>query len=475
MTNLNANQLIIDAINRGQLSQGDAGSIIRGVGFQEEFGEGRATNFFNTNAEANQKALNVLQSQGLIPQESIGSFMSSTVRNPSLPSSSTFVPQVQQVQKGELLSPISIQAQEIGTQTPINNTAVNTNQASLDDLMVNYQDALNTISQGNGQYQANTIGNQTPQNTAAQGQVAELATVQGQLDRLYSNTESGTVPIWARGAVRKAEDVLASRGLGASSIAAGAITEAVQQSALNIAAQDAATYFQMDMTNLANEQQVRLENTRLKQQALLTDTASLNAAAQFNASSIQQVEQFQASLIASIKQQNANRVAEMRTFNTAEVNKVNALNANNDLRVQEFNAQQAMAVDNFNAQAKFQAEQFNANMASVIDQSNVAWRRQLNTANTASINAANQLNVQNAFNLSNYALNSLWQKSRDEANWLWQSAENKLSYDRSLGQISANRDANQYLRESQNDFDMVNKLFEVVGAVGSDVISNIEF
>lgn len=467
---LNPNQIMIDAINSGKLTHADANAIARGAGFTGDFGGGNVTNFFNSNQQAASQALAALGQRNLIPQQSLQGYMAGTVNNPNLPSGTTMVPQTMQVQQGEMQQPISITAPQISGVAPINTPQIDAQTASLDDLMVNYQTALDTISQGSGTYDAALIGNQTPQMEAAQGQVSELATIQGQLAKLYSDTEDGQVPLWARGAVRKAEDVLAARRLGASSIGAGAITAAIQQSAINIAANDAATYFQMDLTNLGNEQQSRLENFRAKQQSLLTDTAALNAAAQFNAASTAQVEMFQANLIASIKTQNANLTAQMRQFNTAEINKIEALNAGNEMQVDMFNNQQALAVKEFNAQMRFQAEAFNANMAQTIDASNVVWRRQVNTANTAAINASNQLNVQNAFNLSNYALNALWQQTRDEANWLWQSSEREADYFRNIGLVGSRRDAQAYLNNIQNDFTRLNEMYQSVGALAIDII-----
>jgi hypothetical protein len=474
MAQISVNQIMLDAINQGKLTYADADSIAKSSGFTGTPGNGAVEKFFNSDANASQKAIQQLSQRGLIPQQSLQSYMGMTATNPDLPSNSTAVPQTMQVQQGEIQqAPSPLQVQPISAPPPVIAPTVQAQQASLDDMLVSYQDSLNKISQNSGQYNAALVGNQTPQAVAAQGNVAELATVQGQLKKLYADTTDGEVPLWAKGAVRKAEDVLASRRLGASSIGAGAITEAIQQSALNIAAQDAATYFQMDLTNLGNAQQTILENVRLKQQSLLTDTAALNAAQQFNASSIKEVEMFQANLIASIQSQNASRVSAIRTFNTAEVNKINLQNAANQIQVAEFNTQQAMAVQQFNAQLKFNADSFNANMASTIDASNTVWRRQINTANTAAINAANQVNVQNAFNLSNYALNSLWQQSRDEANWLWQSSEKALDYQRNLGVVGAERDSRQYLQSNQNDFTSTQEMYATLGTLATKILGGL--
>jgi hypothetical protein len=95
-------------------------------------------------------------------------------------------------------------------------------------------------------------GQNLPQAVAAQGQVAPEATVQGQLQNLM-NFQAGETPAWAKGSVALAQDVLAARGLGSSSIAAGTIVQALQNAALPIAQwRDAASWAFMSSENAAN-------------------------------------------------------------------------------------------------------------------------------------------------------------------------------------------------------------------------------
>lgn len=298
--------------------------------------------------------------------------------------------------------------------------------------------ALNMLTPNTGQYDATKVGNTAPQATAQQGTVNTNATVAGQLQKLYSESQPGMIPEWAKGAVTNANEVLAARGLGASTIGAGAIAAAIQQSALPIAAQDASTYFQMDLTNLSNRQQTEFENLRIKQQSLLSDQAADNAAKQFNAASKSQTEQFMSTLVNNIMTQNADRMQAMSQFNVGQENQAAFQNVANSIQIEQFNAQQQAAIDTFNEQQKAARETFNAQAAFAIEQSNVLWRRNINTENTAAINAANQTNVQNMFNLSQTAQNQLWQQWRDEASWAFQSSENEKNRQYNLSQ-SANQ------------------------------------
>ena len=54
-------------------------------------------------------------------------------------------------------------------------------------------------------------------------------------------------------------NIQVQRGLGASSMAAAAITQAIYESAIPIAAQDAKTYATVDLQNLSNQQQAAVQ------------------------------------------------------------------------------------------------------------------------------------------------------------------------------------------------------------------------
>lgn len=251
----------------------------------------------------------------------------------------------------------------------------------------------------------------------------KAASMAEHLDGLLKDLESGNVPLWARPAVTKVEQMLAARGISASSIGRDSLFNAIIQSALPIAQQDA-TF----------EQDAAKTNYNAKVQAILSDVNMEFAAKQFNANSINQTNQFKAQLTAQVDLQNAARKDAMSQFNASEANKVDAFNIGNKLQTDQFNAQMSQAGQQFNAtqvnamtqlsaQLQSQREQFNVQMAAQIEQSNVNWRRQVNQANTAGINAVNQANVQNAFNLSNQALTFLWQEMRDKAHWEFQASE----------------------------------------------------
>lgn len=363
-------------------------------------------------------------------------------------------------------------------------------------------------------YNANLVGS-TPEAVAAQGKLSTesligdvqgavsaeaqaigqtenldpKASVQYQLSQLYESLEEGKpLPAWAAPAVRAVSGIMQQRGLGASSMASAAITQAIFEAGIPIAKADADRFATIQLQNLNNKQQATLQNAMTfaamdkanldsrmtaavnnaksflsidmanldnkqktqsidyqgKLQALLTDAASQNASGQFNAKSQNQLDEFFAELDGQIQQSNANRLAATEQFN------VDQANAN------------ARYVQGLNDQR----EQFNLNMQTQIDQSNAVWRRNINTANTAAQNETNRQNALNTLNVSQSALNALWQRYRDEASWLFTSSESAKQREHQLAltamEVSAQTD--MYDMKSEND---------MYGALGGATLAGI--
>jgi hypothetical protein len=303
---------------------------------------------------------------------------------------------------------------------------------------------------------------------AAQGEVSKEATVRYQIGELFKSFEEGKpAPPWAAPAVRNVGAMMAQRGLGSSSMAAAAVTQAIMESGIPIAQADAQTYATMDLANLNNRQQTALTNAatyaamdranldarmqaavtnaqsflsmdmanlnnsqrtvELNHQAeiqkMFTDQAAENAARQFNAQSQQQVDQFFAEMEVQVANANANRLAAQEQFNVNEANAMTQYEASlNDAR-----------------------ERFETQLRVQIDQSNASWRREINTANTALQNEANRINTQNLLNITAQAQANLWQRYRDEAGWLIQMSESATQREHEVGmlamQIDAKKDA----------------------------------
>lgn len=278
--------------------------------------------------------------------------------------------------------------------------------------------------------------------TAQQGTVEKEATVEFQLSKLMTQFEDGKIPPFAAGAIRLAEQRLAARGMGASSMAGAAIVQAAMEASTPIAAADAQTYramqeknldnrqqaevlnaqmtLQLDVANLNNEQQTRIFNTGNRVQSLFNDQAAVNSAKQFNASSAQQNDQFFANLFNSSAQ-----------FYSNQKNAV-AMN----------NAGRADATSQFNSTLASNRELAYQKNNILIDQANAVYRRQINTANTAIKNAETEYNTNQLFNLQQDAKNKLLQDFKDREYFARTLSRDQKQFDNTLALSSFAFDRN---------------------------------
>lgn len=237
-----------------------------------------------------------------------------------------------------------------------------------------------------GAANAETASTYTEQIQAATATPTTQATVQGQLATLTNNFDASNPPAWAAGALRGVQAQMASRGLGASSMAGQAMVQAALESALPIAQADAQTIASFEAQNLTNRQQ----------RAML--------AAQQRATFIGQEfdQNFQARV------QNSARIGDIANMNfTAEQNiamensrAVNTMNLNNLNNRQAMVAAEAAALSN-------------------LDMSNLNNRQQ------AAVNNAQSFLQQDMANLSNRQQTDLFKaQQRTQALFTDQAAEN---------------------------------------------------
>jgi len=330
---------------------------------------------------------------------------------------------------------------------------------------------------------------QQSQVAAATGTLDQKATVTYQLEELFKAVQSGTqLPAWASPAVKKVSAIMAQRGLGSSSMASAAMTQAIMESAIPIAQADAQKYAAIQLQNLKHEQQAVLQNAMTyaamdkmemdaktqaavnnaraflaidtqnltneqkthelnyngKLQTLWKDQAAENAALQFNAKSQNEIDQFFAELGVQSENANKNRLA----------------------ATEQFNADQKNTGSRFTAAMQDAREKFNANMTLQINQSNAAWRRQINTANTTVQNEANRMNALNLLEMNQTALNQLWQRYRDEASWALQTSENAKQRAHDVAMFAQSSSFDQSMYETKK-----NGVF--IAELGSAVLDGI--
>ena len=306
-------------------------------------------------------------------------------------------------------------------------------------------------------------------------QLDEKATIQFQLDQLFSSfVEGQPPPAWAAPAVRRAGAIMAQRGLGQSSMAAAAITQSKLEAGVPIAAQDAnkhaaiqiqnlnnkqqstlqnamtyaamdkanldarltgavnnaKSFLQIDTQNLTNEQQLKTIDLQSRFQKLFTDQAQENASRQFNAKSQQQVDEFYTELEIQVENSNSSRLAAM----------------------EQFNADQTNAADRYFTKVNDGRDKFNIQQEAAIQQSNAIWRRQINTANNLRDNEDARINTQNLLGINQAQLDKLWQRYRDEASWMLQISESAAQRAHNVAFLSQEQgfNAEQYEKDTRS-------------------------
>lgn len=230
----------------------------------------------------------------------------------------------------------------------------------------------------------------------------KAASMAQHLDGLLQDLESGNVPVWARPAVAKVEQMLAARGISASSVGRDSLFNAIIQAAMPIAQQDA-TF----------EQDSHKTNYNAKVQAVLSDVNMEFAAKQFNANSINQTNQFKAQLKAQVDMQNAARKDAMSQWNASEANKMSMFNVSNKLQADQLNAQlgaqvgmfnagEANKIGMFNVGNQLQADQLNAQMQIQNQQFNASESNKLGMFNAGNQLQASQFNIQTTLQASQF-------------------------------------------------------------------------
>jgi hypothetical protein len=335
-----------------------------------------------------------------------------------------------------------------------------------------------------------------PAEELAQAATADLdqkATLKFQLGEITSSIKDGQpLPLWAAPAARNADGLMLQRGLGASSMAASARTQALLEAGLPIASADAQAYGRIQLQNLNNKQATALQNAttlaamrtqnlnnrmtaavnnaqnfltidtanlnnkqasntitfQANQQKLFTNQAAENAAKQFNATSENQVEQFFSTLDSSVTQANANRLTAIRQFNAGETNSFNQFITNQELA----------------------REQFNANQLSSIRAANANWFRSVATINNGNQMAANSFAAQATLGLREREYNNLWQKRRDDASYIFSSTEaglDRIAAEAALAQQAAIARGNQKSSKSGAIFGAIGSV--IGGLFASDI------
>lgn len=259
------------------------------------------------------------------------------------------------------------------------------------------------------------------------------ALVSTQMEQLLAGMENGDVPLWAKPAVDAVTQMLARRGLSASTVGRDALFNAVIQSALPLAQQNAQAItasamqqrefiqqgvlqeaafrqqatlqnaqntFNLKINNLNNEQQANLANSQFLQTVSLTEANNRQQAAVQNAINLTQLDLATVDQNTKLAIQNAQAFLQMDLTNLSNQQQGIILDAQYEQQRLLSAAAANNAAKQFNAASENQVNMFMAELASNMAQFNTAQlnaMRQFNAAEAnkaAALNAGNDIQVQ---------------------------------------------------------------------------------
>jgi hypothetical protein len=297
----------------------------------------------------------------------------------------------------------------------------------------------------------------------------QAASVQDELAGLMAQFEGGDTPAWAAGSMRKASQMLAARGLGASSMAGQAVIQAAMEAALPIAQIDAGNKQQMALfkaeqrskflgqefdqafqakvqnaarvseianMNFSAEQQIALENSRAANTMELNNLSNKQALVLAEAAALSQLDMASLSNLQQAQVQNAQNFLQIDMANLNNSQSTALFKAQQVSNAMLSDAAQANASAQFNATSENQTNQFFSNLSAQVSQFNAAQQNAINQFNAEEANAVLEFNsaLQNQremFNAQNYLAvaqaNAQWRQNINTSNTEAQNVAN-LTY-----------------------------------------------
>lgn len=272
------------------------------------------------------------------------------------------------------------------------------------------------------------LGDFTEEQLGMIGGLPTEALVSTQMEMLLVGLETGEVPTWARPAVSAVEQMLARRGLNASTVGRDALFNAVIQSAMPLAQQNAEAIrssvqqkrdymqqatlteaqfrqqatlqnaqntFNLKLTNLNNEQQARIANSQFMQTVKLTESSNRQQAAIQNAVNMTQMDLATVDQNTRLAIQNAQSFLQMDLTNLNNQQQGIIIDTQYEQQRILSNASAANAAKQFNAASENQVNMFMSELASNMAQFNT---QQMNAMKQFNAAEANKISAQNAGN-----------------------------------------------------------------------------
>ena len=329
----------------------------------------------------------------------------------------------------------------------------------------------------------------------------EEALVSTQINGLLEGMENGEIPTWARPAVAQVEQMLARRGMSASTVGRDSLFNAIIQSAMPIAQSNAQAIqqsvsqqktieaqtaeanaqrvqqtaltnaqnvFNMDMAQFNADQQTSLSNSKFMQTVGITNANNAQQATIQNAVLMSQANLAEADFYQKAQINNANAFLNMDLTNLNNAQQVNVLKAQQEQQRLLSNQAANNAAAQFNATSENQTRQFMSGLNAQIEQFNVAQlnsseqfnvqqqnardalefqvEADLEKANAAMVNQINQFNEQTAFERDKF--NTANAQQIEQSNLAWRRQANTINT------AAANQVA---MQNAQNAFNMTSQ------------------
>ena len=352
----------------------------------------------------------------------------------------------------------------------------------------------------------------TEQERGVIGDLPEEALVSNQLDSLLKGMESGEIPTWANPAVAAVEQMLAQRGLSASTVGRDNLFNAIIQSAVPIAQsnaqaiqanvaqtreiesreeifnaqarqqtalQNANNVFKLDLAQFSADQQTALANSKYLQTVSLTEANLEQQAAIQNATimarmnladadfyqkaQIQNAQAFLGMDMANLNNEQQSNVltAQMKQqamlSNQAATNAARQFNATSENQTQQFMTGLASEIEKFNSQQATSMSQFNAQVENANNALRFNVEADIERANAAMITEINKFNAQVDFNREQWnkqnaqtveQSNIAW---RRQANTINTAAANQVSMQNAMNAFNLNNQALSFLWQELRD------------------------
>ena len=319
----------------------------------------------------------------------------------------------------------------------------------------------------------------------------EEALVSNQLDSLLSGIEEGEIPAWARPAVSAVEQMLAQRGMSASTVGRDALLNAIIQSAIPLAQSNAQAIqqsvaqqktieaqeaeanaqrvqqtainnankvFQLNLAQFSADQQTELANSKFLQTVALADANMEQQGILQNAVLMSQANIAEANFNQQAQINNAKAFLQMDLSNLNNQQQANVLKAQQTQQRLLSNQAAENAARQFNAVSENQTNQYMASLNAQIEQFNAAQMNATNQFNATQVNAAEARAAQRQADLNKF--NAQLQTQVDEFNANQDFARNQWNAQNAAAVEASNvqwrRQANTANTAAQNAVNMQN-------------------